>query len=129
MLGSDTWVVEQLSDRCPDVASAFYEDTGHLVESLRWFDLVDRQLHRGLVGRVEDVVYGTRQSEQVLTVEWGRVCMRQLVDQDSSFGVALALDLLDLFDQVGVCRGLAAELFKRLKSPDREVGLVRQQLD
>src|SRR3981081_4094970 len=120
MLGSDSWVVQQLSDRCSDVAVACAEAASHLVEPLRWFDLVDRQLHRGLVCRVKNVVDGSRKREEGFAVKRSSICMRKLVHQDPPFGVALALDLLDLFDQIVVCSGLAAELLQSLQRPDRE---------
>src|ERR1700674_711729 len=120
-------MVQQLADRREDMASSFDEDAGHLVESLRRLDLVDRKLNRRFVGGVQDVVDSTRKREQVLAVEGRRVCVRKLIDQDPSLRVTLALDLFDLLDEIVVSGRLAAELLKRLERPDGELSLFGQQ--
>ena len=56
-------MVEQLADGGSNVTSALDEHDRHLVKALGRCDLVDRQLDRGLVGRVEDVVDCARERE------------------------------------------------------------------
>jgi len=129
VLGGNPGMIQQLADRRENVASSFHEDAGHLVQTLGWLDLVDRKLDRRLVGRIQDVVDCPRKREQVLAVERRCISVGELVDQDSPLGVALTLDVLDLFDEIVVRGGLAPELLQRLERPDREVRLFRQQLD
>ena len=117
-------MIEQLAHRRADMTSALDKHDRHLMKSLRRLDLVDRQLDGGLVGRVKDVVDCARESEEILAVEGCRIGARELVDQDSAFGVAFALDLFDLFDQRVVGSGLATELLERLQCANGQVGLL-----
>ena len=110
------------------MARAFDENHRHLVQAFRRRDLVDRQLDRGLVGCVKDVVDGAREREEVFAVERCRVSVGELIDQDPSLGVTFAFDLFDLFDEVLVRGGLASELLERLQRTDGQVRLVGQQL-
>src|SRR6266568_8181458 len=115
MLRRNSGMAQQLSHRRSDVRRALDQHLGHLVEAFRRADLVDRELDGGFIGGVEDVVDRARKSEEIFAVKWRRVCVRQLVDQNPSLRVALALDRLHLVDELAIAAGSAAELLYDLK--------------
>ena len=80
-----------------------------------------------LEGSVEDVIDGARQGEEVFAIEWRRVGLHQLIDQDPPLGVTIALDDLYLVDHLAVIGRPAAELLEHLKSLDSEFGLLQEQ--
>src|SRR5450759_5941766 len=129
MLGGHTRMVQQLSDRGADVARPFDEDLRHLVQALWRADPVHRQLDRRLIRRIEDVVDGPREREEILAVERSRVRVQQFIDQDAPGRITFSFDLFQLVDQVRIGARLSAEPLQDLKGPDGQVGLLAQQRD